>query len=166
MNTILVSSLPIIFMLHDFEEIIMMKPWMKKNEKYICQRFPKVGPRIVSHIKDTSTEGFALCVATLFLMLGAVTLFSLWKNSYMLWMSLFVVFSLHIIVHIIQWIVFRRYIPAIATSLLCIPYCIYGISQIVNMFTLSNILIYSFVTSVVVFLFLLVEHRYIAKLIK
>jgi len=92
MNTILVSSLPIIFMLHDFEEIIMMKPWMKKNEEYICVRFPKLGPKLVSHLKDTSTEGFALCVAILFFMLGAVTLASLWEESYMLWMGIFMVF--------------------------------------------------------------------------
>ncbi|WP_434502042.1 HXXEE domain-containing protein [Prevotella sp.] len=166
MNAILVSSLPIIFMLHDFEEILMMKPWVKKNEEYIYGRFPKLGPRLVSHLKDTSTEGFALCVAILFFMLGAVTLASLWEESYMLWMGIFMVFSIHIVVHIIQWIAFRRYIPAIITSLLCIPYCIYGIRQIVNMFTLSNILIYSLITSVIVFAFLFIGHRYVAKWIK
>jgi hypothetical protein len=68
-------------MLHDFEEIIMMKPWIRKNEEYICRRFPKVGPKIASHIKNTSTEGFALCVAVLFFMLGAVSLFSLWEKQ-------------------------------------------------------------------------------------
>ena len=153
-------------MLHDFEEIIMMKPWMKKNEEYICWRFPKLGPRVVSHLKNTSTEGFALCVAMLFFVLGAITLASLWLDSYMLWMGIFIVFSIHIVVHIIQWIAFRRYIPAIISSLLCIPYCVYGIRQIVNMFTLSNILIYSLITSVIVFAFLFIGHRYLAKLIK
>jgi len=74
--------------------------------------------------------------------------------------------SIHIVVHIIQWIAFRRYIPAIISSILCIPYCIYGIRQIVNMFTLSNILIYSLITSVIVFAFLFIGHRYVAKLIK
>ena len=166
MNAILVSSLPIIFMLHDFEEIIMMKPWIKKNEEYICRRFPKVGPKVASHIKNTSTEGFALCVAVLFFMLGAVSLFSLWENSYMLWMSLFIVFSIHVVVHIIQWIVFRRYIPAIITSILCVPYCIYGVSQIVNVFAVSDIIIYSLMTTVIVLICLLLGHRYIAKLIE
>ena len=32
-NTLLVASLPIVYMLHDFEEIIMMKSWAKSNEK-------------------------------------------------------------------------------------------------------------------------------------
>ena len=99
-------------------------------------------------------------------MLGAVSLFSLWENSYMLWMSLFMVFSIHVVVHIIQWIVFRRYIPAIITSILCVPYCIYGVSQIVNVFAVSDIIIYSLMTTVIVLICLLLGHRYIAKLIK
>lgn len=166
MNIILVSSLPIIYMLHDFEEIIMMKPWIRKYEEYICQRFPKIGPLIVSHIKNTSTEGFALCVAILFFMLGAISLFSLWENRYMLWMGLFMVFSIHVVVHIIQWIVFRRYIPAILTSILCVPYCIYGVRQIVNTFAVSDIIIYTLITAVIVLICLFLGHRYIAKLIK
>ncbi|GEM_PF-3236639 len=32
-NTLLVASLPIVYMLHVFEEIIMMKSWAKSNEK-------------------------------------------------------------------------------------------------------------------------------------
>ena len=166
MNIVLVSSLPIIYMLHDFEEIIMMKPWIRKYEEYICLHFPKVGPKIVLHIKNASTEGFALCVAILFFMLGAISLFSLWKNSYMLWMSLFMVFSIHIVVHIIQWIVFRRYIPAIVTSILCVPYCIYGVSKIINAFAVSDIIIYTLMTAVIVLICLFLGHRYVAKLIK
>ena len=39
---ILIALLPIIFMIHDFEEIIMFKPWLTKNSTEIKRRFPKL----------------------------------------------------------------------------------------------------------------------------
>ena len=165
MNTLLVASLPIVYMLHDFEEIIMMKSWSESNEKYICQRFPKIGPRLVSHLKEMSVEGFALCVAILFLSLGVVTLAALWTGVYSFWIGLFMAFSIHIVVHIIQWIVFQRYVPAIVTSLLCVPYCIYGFICVKNVFVSVDILIYTLIMSVVLMVFLYAGHRYLAKLI-
>lgn len=164
-NTLLVASLPIVYMLHDFEEIIMMKSWVESNEKYICQRFPKIATRMVPYLKGMSVEGFAFCVALLFLFIGFVTLTALWTGVYSFWMGIFMAFSIHIFVHIIQWIVFRRYIPAIVTSLLCVPYCTYGIICIKNTFVSIDIMIYTFIMSVVLMAFLSVGHRYLTKLI-
>jgi hypothetical protein len=164
-NTLLVASLPIVYMLHDFEEIIMMKSWAKSNEKYISQRFQRIAPRLISHLREMSVEGFALCVAILFLLLGFVTLTALWTGFYLFWMGIFMAFSIHIVVHIIQWIAFQRYIPAIVTSLLCVPYCIYGIICIKNTFEPIEILIYTLTMSVVLMVFLYAGHRYLARLI-
>jgi len=165
MSTLLVASLPMVYMLHDFEEIIMMKSWAKSNEKYISQRFPKIAQRLISHLREMSVEGFVLCVAVLFLLLGLVTLTALWTGFYLFWMGIFMAFSIHIVVHIIQWIVFQRYIPAIVTSLLCVPYCIYGIIGIMNTFESVDILIYTSIMSVVLMVFLYAGHRYLARLI-
>ncbi len=164
-NALLITSLPIVYMVHDFEEIIMMKSWTKSNEKYICQRFPRIARRLVPHLKETSVEGFTLCVAILFLLLGFVTLTALWTGTYLFWMGTFIAFSIHIVIHIIQWIVFQRYIPAIVTSLLCIPYCIYGIICIMNSFAYVDIFIYTLIMSIVLMIFLYVGQRYLTKLI-
>lgn len=38
---ILIALLPILFMVHDFEEIIMFEPWLAKNRAELKRRFPK-----------------------------------------------------------------------------------------------------------------------------
>jgi len=164
-NVIFVASLPIVYMLHDFEEIIGMKPWVRLNESHLYSRFPKIASKLVPHLQSTSTEGFALCVAILFMLIGVITISALFTDFYKLWMGIFMVFSIHIVVHFIQWIVFRRYIPAIITSLLCIPYCIFGVMYINRIFSLGDILAYTILVLVVSIILLYVAHRYIAKLI-
>lgn len=164
-NVIFVASLPIVYMLHDFEEIIGMRPWVTLNEKYLYGKFPKIASRLVPHLKHTSTEGFALCVAVLFMLISIITISALFTNFYKLWMGLFMVFSIHIVVHVIQWLIFRRYIPAIITSLLCIPYCAFGIMRINKIFFLGDIFTYTIIVLIVSIILLYVSHRYIAKLI-
>ena len=41
-------------------------------------------------------------------------------------------FSIHIVIHIIQWLIYRKYIPTILTSILVLPYCIYGFIKCIN----------------------------------
>jgi hypothetical protein len=35
---LLIALLPFVFMLHDFEEIIMFKPWLEKNRSEVGRR--------------------------------------------------------------------------------------------------------------------------------
>jgi len=39
--SIIVWLFLIVFMLHEFEEIIFLKPWVGKNSAYLSKRFPK-----------------------------------------------------------------------------------------------------------------------------
>ena len=41
-------------------------------------------------------------------------------------------FSIHIVIHIIQWIIYRKYIPTILTSILVLPYCIFGLIKCID----------------------------------
>lgn len=33
---------PIVFIIHDFEEIIFIQSWISKNGYYLCEKFPKL----------------------------------------------------------------------------------------------------------------------------
>ncbi|SIT95369.1 Protein of unknown function with HXXEE motif-containing protein [Epilithonimonas bovis DSM 19482] len=134
---ILIMLLPIIFMIHDFEEIIFFKKWIEKNEKELISRFPKIGKKISSHLNKISTASFTVGVAEEFLIISIVTILSLVTKEYNLWYGIFIGFSLHIIVHIIQWIIFGKYIPSIITSFLVLPYCLYTFLKINNQEVLS-----------------------------
>ena len=110
---------PTLFMFHDMEEIIGLRSWLIRNESILAKRFPK----IAKLYKNFTTEGFAvavfeeLCVCILFCLLTSLP----WMFFKLLWMGAFMAYTLHLVVHVVQAILFRGYIPALATSLLCLP---------------------------------------------
>ena len=123
----LILLFPVVFMFHDFEEIIFFKIWLVRNKELLNTRFPKLARRIVPHMENLSTAAFSMAVAEEFILISLITYTSIWLNYYYLWFAIFMAFSLHLIGHLIQWIIFRKYVPSIVTTLMCLPYCIYTI---------------------------------------
>jgi len=119
--------LPVVFMFHDFEEIIMMKPWFAKNSRDLQQRFPLMASRLLPHFESLSTSSFALAVAEEFLLLSVITFLAVEHELYALWTGFLLAFFFHLIVHLIQFALYRKYVPVIMTSLLSIPYCIFAL---------------------------------------
>jgi hypothetical protein len=135
--SLLIALFPIVFMIHDFEEIIMMQSWMSKNKEYISLKFPKIGNRMVKNFGNQSTASFALAVAEEFIIISIAVVLALQFKWYWLWIALFIAFFIHLFMHIIQWIVARKYIPAIFTSFLALFYCIYAFRQLMIEYPLS-----------------------------
>ena len=52
----LMWSLPIVFMFHDFEKIIMFKPWINENRASLTKLFPKWAPGWVATGSQTDEE--------------------------------------------------------------------------------------------------------------
>jgi Sec-independent protein secretion pathway component TatC len=48
-------------------------------------------------------------------------------------------FSLHLIGHVLQWVVLRKYIPSIVTALLALPYCLYTCYRFISAGTMSSL---------------------------
>ena len=61
-----------------------------------------------------------------------ITCYVLIQGNYcmQLWAALFMAFSIHLLLHIIQAIILRCYVPGLFTSLLLIPYSYLGIQSI------------------------------------
>ena len=116
--------LPIVFMFHDFEEIIMFKPWLDSNRVTLEKRFPKWAMRFLSGQDKMSTSAFALAVAEEFIILSALTLLAVELELYPLWAGMLLGFFIHLLVHLGQFIVYRRYVPVILTSLPSGIYCL------------------------------------------
>lgn len=96
---------PVIFIFHDMEEIIGFGIWLKRNIEWLDKKYPFVSRTY----KNFSTEGFALAV---FEELVACTL--------------------HFAVHIGQSIIIKQYIPAVITSILCLPISIWIIVKCIT----------------------------------
>ena len=140
-HLVIVTLLPVVFMMHEFEEIIFFKWWSRKNEQLLRNKYPRISARFDS----ISTAGFSVAVAEEFILLCAITFGCVFLNGYYLWLAVFMGFSLHLLIHITQWLVFRRYIPAIVTSFLALLYSVYVFHVIIgqDIFTISEILLWS-----------------------
>lgn len=156
---IIIWLFPSLFIFHDFEEIIFMKVWLNKNKPYLYSRFPRLAKMLMPHFDKLTTPAFALGIAEHFIILLAVTVISYLTNWYSLWMGLFIAFTLHLIVHCLQALIVRKYVPVIVTSVICLPVCIYLIKQTIHLFALSNIIWYSILGIIIVIINGFIMHK-------
>lgn len=126
---LLIALLPVVFMIHDFEEIILFEPWLRKNREEIRSRFPAIDRALTKSHYHLSTSAFAVAVMHEFLIIALITFGSLFSNTYHWWFGAFAAFALHLLVHIAQWVIFGKYVPVIITSILALPYCAITLAQ-------------------------------------
>lgn len=125
----LIALLPAVFMVHDFEEIVMFEPWLRKNRAEVRRRFPPIDRVLARYHDHLTTPAYAVAVLHEFLIIAVITYASLYFDSYGWWFGAFAVFSLHLFVHIAQWLVFGKYVPCVVTSILALPYCAYTLTR-------------------------------------
>lgn len=117
---------PLIFIFHDMEEIIGMSTFLRMNKKFLEEKYPF----IISTYRDFSTEGFALAVYEELIFCIVLTVLFVFLDStivYYLWFGAFIGCTIHFLVHIVQFLVIKRYIPAVITSIFCLPLSCYMI---------------------------------------
>lgn len=135
----LIWLFPLIFMVHDFEEIIFQEWWFNKERLSLLKKYPK----IVKEYEQISTAGFALAVSEEFIVLLIISLTAIVFQWYYLWLGTLVTFLIHLIIHIVQWAIYKKYIPAIITVIPAVIYSIYAIHFIYescNMMLLPGIM--------------------------
>lgn len=129
---------PLIFIFHDMEEVIGFGDWLKKNEKMLAEKYPF----IQKAYKDFSTEGFAFAVyeeLIVCIAFSALALYAHMEVFRLLWLGGFIACALHFLLHIGQCIVVRQYIPALATSIICLPISVLIIAECISVLDYSAV---------------------------
>jgi hypothetical protein len=126
-TTTLVWLFPIVFMFHDFEELILFEPWLKRNAPEIRSRLSGRLPAFITKQIDAvlvkTTAEFALPVYLIFLLTAVSSFLAVEYHYYGLFLLASTVFCLHGLMHLGQALLLRRYIPAVVTSaLIILPY--------------------------------------------
>lgn len=67
---------PIVFMIHEFEEIIMVEKWMRKHRDELSERFPIMTKRL-EWLTRIDTRSFTVIVAEEFLIVSTLTVTSI-----------------------------------------------------------------------------------------
>ena len=137
----LVLPLPLAFLLHDLEEIAVQHKWMTTHSPALLHRFPRLRP-LLEHLQLMDTTSFAVAVAEEFIVLTVITAYVFVQGPYALfiWTALFMAFSFHLLIHLIQAILLKGYVPGLVSSLLLLPYIAYGIWSILLVISVWTLL--------------------------
>ena len=130
----IVWLLPLLFILHDMEEIILAISW--KNSEAPKKRFIRV--RFVPFGTFFNTESFSIAVCEELLLLTLVSAFGYFTGHYELWLGFLAANILHLIlIHLIGTaLVYRSYVPGAITALLTmIPCCLIFLASISSLET-------------------------------
>lgn len=122
---LLFMLLPIVFLIHDAEEIVVRRNWMDKNTDIVMLRFPWAKP-MLTHLKAQSTRGFCSVVAEEFLLIALGVLCMIYVSSLPI-AALMWGFILHLFVHIGQATLLRSYVPGLTTSIILLPYTVLAV---------------------------------------
>lgn len=143
MNLIVVIFLlPVFFIIHELEEIAMIRKWIVRNSRELYCRFPKLSG-IIGWMERVNTRSVAIIAAEELVIVLACTFTSAYTGNITAWYCCMAAFGIHLVVHLIQFIVWRNYIPAIITSLACLPYCIFALTCISDLLTPEELVLYA-----------------------
>lgn len=129
---------PSIFMLHEFEEILLYPCFMRRNPKLQLQ-----------FLADTFTPfRFNAIVCQEFILLLIVLGLSIYFESFDFYITVIIAYVYHVIGHIIQSILLQQYVPGVLSGIITGGYCTYQIYDAV----LANywVLAYSFITLLII----------------
>jgi len=155
---ILMMVFPVIFMFHDFEELCFLESWIRKNADFLKNTF--VGKNWLK-LEGYSTSALGITIMLMFLFVSLTSILSVVFNWYALFAAAMIVFTLHNLFHIIQPILLRRYIPAMGSAVLTIPYSLYVLRYMnrLDLFIWRDTVILSILFGVVTFTYLAVAGR-------
>lgn len=120
MNSInsIVWMLPILFMFHDFEEIILAEAWHNRYKDEIETCWPKRQPFGLDYIRFFPTPTISWGVYIEFILYSLISLLAAITQNYFIWFAVFIGVALHLVLlHIPLCIRLRHYVPGIITAL-------------------------------------------------
>ncbi|MFY1731209.1 HXXEE domain-containing protein [Lactobacillus paragasseri] len=111
MNLILLF--PTLFMLHEMEEIVFMPKFLKALKSK--ENFPTSQFR--HFVKVISPFQFNLIIFQQLILLFISSIFAYYFHLYIFYMSIMLAFSYHILGHVIQMVLLKKYVPGVLTGL-------------------------------------------------
>ncbi len=149
----LMMMFPVVFMFHDFEELCFLESWIRKNADYLRNTF--IGKNWLK-LEGYPTSALGIGIMLMFWFVSATSILSVIFNFYALFAAAMIVFMIHNVFHIIQPILLRRYVPAMGSSIITLPYPIYVLHYMnsLNLFIWRDASVFSILFGVLTFTYL------------
>lgn len=118
---------PIVFMFHDFEEILTVEGWVQRRGQYFMDRAPGFLKKQVPIVLRMTTRQFARDVLLVYSAIVAATLLASIFEIYVPYLMFLFLFLFHVFTHVGNSLYLRCYTPGVATSpVLVLPYAAYA----------------------------------------
>lgn len=153
--------LPIVYLIHDIEEVVTRRNWESVYYDKVITKFPKT-EKLLSHLREMNQVRFTLVVVEQFLLLIGAILLGIYVDP-ILMVAIFWGFCIHLFIHVAEGIAIRGYVPGLVSSVLLIPYCVVGIIDLSNQYTLGMNILLAVFGFVLVVLNLLFAHYMFSK---
>lgn len=141
------------FMIHDFEEIVVVEKWMKRNHGLVRSALPKPLRRRFDSFQHITSAQFAVAVALEFIMFIPVTWMAAEHHSFLFFIGFNAVLFIHVFTHLFQSIYLRKYTPGVVTAVfVTLPYSVYLFYRLAE---LNMLTWWSFIQSLAVGLILI-----------
>lgn len=115
----LVWLLPVIFMLHDFEEIRMAEVWNRRYRGRVADTWKKRKPFALGYVRAWLTPTLSVGIEIEFVLFVVASVLSVAFGNYLVWTALLFGLIFHFVfLHIPLCVQFRKYVPGIVTTLL------------------------------------------------
>ena len=154
-----VWMLPILFILHDFEEMIFMPLWKKRHyQKLLTFKKPFFG-------SVTQGSAFAVGVLEEFIILVFISGFCQITDNSLLYLSFVIAYTAHFIIHYIMCLQFRGYVPGVVTVTLELPMVLMIISHYWSSdVPLLSVFVYLLLAMIIAFTNLKIMHLIMPKI--
>ena len=143
---------PSIFILHEFEEILLFPRFMRRNPK-LQQQFLAAA---------FTPFRFNAIVCQEFILLLIILGLSIYFESFDFYITIIIAYIYHVIGHVFQSIFLRQYIPGVLSGIITAGYCTYQIYDAVS----ANymLLAYSFLTLLIIFVNIVVRFKMLQRI--
>lgn len=140
----------VLFMIHEFEEIIFIKKFIEKNKVIKDMKNELFVKKKESY---PSTETTSLMIAQEFIILSTLLFIASEFRMYEIVLSLFIVYIVHLVPHIYDALRYRKFSPGSRTSFIIFPL---GILMIWNVILNKEINFVIFILCVIIIGFLMI----------
>jgi uncharacterized protein with HXXEE motif len=155
---VLMMLFPVVFMFHDFEELCFLESWIRANADFLRNQF--AGKNWLN-LEGYSTSAMGIGIMMMFLLVSFTSILCVIYGWYALFAAAMVIFTLHNLFHIIQPFILRRYVPAMGSSIITLPYSLYVLNNMnhLNLFLWKDAAILSLLYGALTFLYLAAAKR-------
>lgn len=154
-----VWMLPILFILHDFEEMIFVPLWKKRHhQKLVTFKKPFFG-------SVTQGSAFAVGVLEEFIILLFISGLCQMTHNTLLYLSFVVAYTSHFMLHYIMCLRFKGYVPGVVTASLELPVVLMIIFRYrPSNISLLSVIVYLFIAMAIAYTNLKVMHQIMPKI--